>query len=183
MRPPDFWVYAYLFGDELQLFARSTVLYPVKSSASSIMLKPKSQLCLKGYGCRSMPIPEQGNIFLYFIFASDFHLRKDIQPPTRLNLRLDSSEPGSVGKCNFGPVFGKLYTDGLTDTDAAASCPGNCVVQHQRETYQRSVITTYHHKKAQIRDKRGRRCTIAGIVIARIRTAVVDFTRTSSCPS
>jgi len=79
MRPPDFWVYAYLYGDELQLFARSTVLYPVESSASSIMLKPKSQLCLKGYGCRSTPIPEQGNIFLDFIFASDFHLQKDTQ--------------------------------------------------------------------------------------------------------
>jgi hypothetical protein len=129
-----------------------------------------------------MPIPEQENIFLYFIFASDFHLRKDIQSRGAY-LRPDSREPGSGGKCNFGPVFGKLYTDGLTDTDAAASCPGNCVVQHQRETYQRSLITTYHHKKAQIRNKRGRRCTIAGIVIARIRTAVVDFTRTSSCPS
>lgn len=89
--------------------------------------------------------------------------------PRCLYLRPDSSEPGSGGKCNFGPVFGKLYTDGLTDTGAAASCPGNCVVQHQRETYQRSLITTYHHKKAQIRNKRGRRCTIAGIVIARIR--------------
>ncbi len=147
------------------------------------MLKPKSRLCLQGYGCRAMPIPEQENIFSYFIFASDFHLRKDTSSRPRLNLRPDSSEPGSEGKCNFGPVFGKLYTDGLTDTDAAASCPGNCIVQHKRETYQRSLITTYHHKKAQIRNKRGRRCPIAGIVIARLSTAVVDFTRTSSCPS
>ena len=96
------------------------------------MLKPKSRLCLQGYGCRAIPIPEQGNIFLYFIFASDFYLRKDTPSRPRLNLRPDSGDSGTGGKCNFGPVFGKLYTDGLTDTDAAASCPGNCVVQHKQ---------------------------------------------------
>lgn len=122
-------------------------------------------------------------ISFYISFLLRTSICEKIFNPRCLYLRPDSSEPGSGGKCNFGPVFGKLYTDGLTDTDAAVSCPGNCVVQHQRETYQRSLITTYHHKKAQIRNKRGRRCTIAGIVIARIRTAVVDFTRTSSCPS
>jgi hypothetical protein len=49
MRPPDLLGIAYLFGDELQLFARSTVLYSVESSASSIMLKPKWRLCFQGY--------------------------------------------------------------------------------------------------------------------------------------
>ena len=36
-------------------------------------------------------------------------------------------------KCNFGPVFGQLYTDGFTDADDAASYQGNSVVQHSRE--------------------------------------------------
>jgi len=36
-------------------------------------------LVSKDIACRSMPIPEQENIFLYSIFAADFHLRKDIQ--------------------------------------------------------------------------------------------------------
>ena len=108
----------------------------------------------------------------YIHFCLGLPSAKRYLTPTRLNLRPDSNEPGSGGKCNFGPVFGKLYTDGLTETDAAASYPGNWVNQHQRETYQRSLITTYPHKKGQIRNKRGRCCTIAGIVIARITTAV-----------
>ena len=63
----------------------------------------------------------------------------------------------SEGKCNFGPAFGELYTDGFTDDRAAASYQGNSVVQHRREISQTSLIITYHRKKAQIRIMRGQR--------------------------
>jgi hypothetical protein len=113
-------------------------------------------------------IPDQEDIFFIFHFCFGLPSAKRYSIPTALKSATEFSDSGLGGKCNFGPVFGKLYTDGLTDSMAAASYPGNCVAQHKRETYQRSLITTYHHKKAQIRNKRARRCPIAGIVIARI---------------
>ena len=61
----------------------------------------------------------------------------------------------SGGKCNFGPVFSQLYTDGFTDNRAAASYQGNSVVQHRREISQTSLIITCHRKKAQKRNMRG----------------------------
>lgn len=63
----------------------------------------------------------------------------------------------SGGKCNFGPVYGQLYTDGFTDKRAATSSQGNSVVQHRREISLTSLIITYHRKKAQIRIMRGQR--------------------------
>jgi hypothetical protein len=149
----------YRFGDEIHTVQIPiNNLIPPRPSASSIMLKPEIRHYLRGMDDASFSEKLEDTGF-YVVFASDIHLQcKDAQSKAlKFCSRGFKVSRVTGGKCNFGPVFGQLYTDGFTDTDVADSCEGNSVVQHRRETSQRSLITTYHHQKAQIRNMRGRR--------------------------